>query len=241
MPVQRLPRQPALGPTRAVRYRRLPVPDISTGSDTYNQYVTTFEKQGPASYATGGFVIDLTATYSSLNFVALLVKKGSRGALPGGRLRVKLNTPAVGKATIIVEKYQFLQANGVTGGVINQPAGVTVQGTSGVVTSAEASHVHTLTHDHPVETTSTNVDSGLGVNASLLTLLQGVVHTHTFDLPNFVGNTGPGSSHTHADNNIYQHGHSPSLTSTVLTVAELANATNIATTLWLGMASGVRV
>jgi hypothetical protein len=31
MPTQRVPRQPELGPIRSVRYRRLPVPDVSTG------------------------------------------------------------------------------------------------------------------------------------------------------------------------------------------------------------------
>lgn len=241
MPTQRFPRQTGLYSIKSVRYRRFPVVDVSTGgSTTFNQFVMFFEKQGPASYATGGFVIDLSDTYSSLNDVKLLVKKGSRGSLPGGRLEYDLNTPSAGQVTVKVQKYRYSEVTAV-GNVDNEPAGVTVQAASGVAASSEAAHIHVLTHNHGPATSTASAASGAAVHSDLLTLNLNIsTHTHSVDIPNLVGNTDVGSSHNHVDNNIYQHQHTEVLTDINLTVTELPNATSLATTIWLGLASGVR-
>src|SRR5690349_1481326 len=109
-------------------------PTGSSSSVTNNQFVSFFEKIGPSSYATGGFVLDFSTTYSSLNSCHLIVKKGSRGALPAGRLGYLLNTPSAGKVTVKVFKVQFDQVSSVAG-VSSQPSGVTIQSASGVTTS----------------------------------------------------------------------------------------------------------
>lgn len=212
----------------------------SGGGVTNNQYASFFSKTGPSSYTTGGFVIDLSATYSSLNNVVLIVKKGSRGTLPAGRLEYLPNTPDPGKVTVKVRKYQFDQVSSI-GNVQNQPSGVTVQGSSGVATSSEAAHTHSMAHDHAAQASTATTTTGAGVNSSLITLGQNVTtHTHSVDVPNFTGNTGAGSSHNHVDNNLYAHSHTDTLTDTNLAASEVANATDLSSVTWLGMATGVR-
>lgn len=238
MSIQRVPK---VAGSSADGYRTAPAQNpTGGGSVTYNQYAMFFEKQGPASYATGGFVVDLSATFSSLNSVKLAVKKGSRGSLPGGRLEYLLNTPTAGKVTVKVQKYQFTLLSAI-GNVQGQPVGVTVQGASGAVTSAEAAHIHTIDHDHSSAASSAATNTGAAVNSALTTLNQNVgSHTHSVNLPNLPVNSGAGSSHTHADNNVYQHQHSASLAATNLSSAEVSNATNLSTTLFYGIATGVR-
>lgn len=213
---------------------------VGGGDTTYNQYVSFFEHTGPSSYSTGGMVLDLTATYASLNAVKLLVKKGSRGSLPAGNLRYALNSPTAGKVTIVISQHQFEKATSI-GNVANQPAGVTVQASSGVTTSSESSHTHDITHNHGSAASSAATNTGAAVNAALTALNQNVgSHTHAVDPPNLVATSGAGSSHNHVDNNIYAHTHTNSYTATNVSRIELANATNISTTTWLGFASGVR-
>lgn len=210
------------------------------GSDTYNQYLTTFTKLGPSSYdSTNGIVLDLSATYSSLNACQVIPKKGARGVLVSTRYRYVLNSPSAGKVSIFIDKHQYDAASSI-GNVSGQPAGVNVEAASGVVSSAEAAHVHTMDHNHPAEST-TIVVSGVGVNSSLITVGVNVsTHTHSVDVPNFTGNTSAGSSHTHVDSNIFQHQHVATLTPTKMRLVTLPNATNLSTTTWYGYVSGVR-
>lgn len=244
MPAQRLPRQTGLSAIKSVRYRRFPVVDVSTGggSTTYNQYVSFFEKVGPSSYdATNGIVLDFSATYSSLNDVRMYIKKGARGVLPACRFRYVLDSPTAGKCTVFIGRLRSQNVSSF-GNVQNQPGGVTVEAASGVATTAEAAHVHTLDHDHVSQNSAASANSGAGVNSALTTLNQNVsTHIHGVDVPNLVVNTGAGSSHSHVDSNIYQHQHVATLTPTSTTVPTLANATNIATTIWLGYVTGVRL
>lgn len=216
-------------------------PPAAVGATTFNQFITFFEKLGPSSYPTGGFVIDLTAAYSSLNDFRLMVKKGSRGVLGATHLDIALNSPANGKVTVKVSKYRFDQASSI-GGVQNQPAGVTVRGASGVVSTSEAAHTHTIDHNHAAATSSGPTTTGAGVNSALATLNKNVgSHTHIVDIPNLVGTSGAGSSHNHIDNNVYAHSHVDTYAATNLAVVELANATDLSATTWFALASGVRV
>lgn len=208
------------------------------GSVTHNQYAMFFEKQGPSSYATGGFVIDLSATYSSLNSLRLMLKKGTRGNLGIGRLRITLNSPTAGKATVVCEKHRYDRITAV-GNVANQPAGVTVVTTSGEKGTAEATHTHATDHDHASFTSSVPTDAGGQVNLAALGPNTDA-HTHTLNLPNLTGTSGAGTSHDHADDSIYQHDHAETHAVTNVAVAEIANATNLSASLWFGLATGVR-
>lgn len=240
MPTQRFPRQTGLSPIKSVRYRRFPVVDVSTGgggATTFNQYTMFFTKQGPASYSTGGFVIDLSATYSSLNRVKLGLKKGTRGNLGIGRLRYRLNVPSAGQVTVVVEKYRYDRITAF-GNVQNQPAGVTVAAGSGQVSSSEAAHTHSIDHNHAAQASSTPAAAGAGVGLDALGPNMSS-HTHLVDLPNFTGTSGT-VSHNHVYNSIYQHRHRQLITLTNYALAEITAATNLAASLWFGVASGVR-
>ena len=205
---------------------------------TYNQWTIFSEYIGPTSYTTGGFVIDLDPTYSSLNFVNLAIK--TRGAnLPLSRYEYQLNTPAIGQVTVKIMKKMYDRVTSV-GNITNEPASVTVQASSGVASSSESAHLHTIDHDHASFASATN---GTGGGQVLLDALgpQMEAHTHTLDLPNYTGNSGAGTSHNHTDNSIYQHQHGATHTATNLTSTELANATNLSGTTWYLVAHGVRV
>lgn len=239
MPTQRFPRQTGLSSIKSVRYRRFPVVDVSTGGGggTFNQYTMFFTKQGPASYSTGGFVIDLSATYSSLNRVKLGLKKGTRGNLGIGRLRYRLNVPSAGQVTVVVEKYRYDRITAF-GNVQNQPGGVTVAAASGQVSSSESAHTHNANHDHGTWVSSVPTDAGAGVALDALGPNMSA-HTHNVTMPMFVLTTGT-VSHNHVYNSIYQHQHRQFITLTNVALAEITAATNLAASLWFGVASGVR-
>ena len=143
------------------------------GSTTFNQYVMFAEKVGPSSYATGGFVIDLSSTYASLNSLRLCIKKGTRGNVPFGRFDVDLDSPTAGKATIIVRGYNQTKVSSFDA-VTGQPSGVTVQTVAGQVVSSEAAHTHSVDVPSMVVTTGAgtshnHVDNSLYAHTHLLT------------------------------------------------------------------------
>ena len=207
------------------------------GAGTFNQYTIFFEDIGP-TYATGGFVIDLTATFSTLNAFKLAVKKGTRGNVPYGRLRYALNSPSAGKATVIIEKFQQERVSSFDN-ITGQPSGVTVLSASGGDSSAEAAHTHDATHDHAATASSAMTAAGAGVDTdSLAPAID--AHTHLVDLPSMALTSGAGTSHMHRDNNIYEHTHTITYTVTNVSTAELANAVDLSATTFYGVASGVR-
>jgi len=212
-----------------------------TVSATYNQHAITGEYTGPSSYPTGGFVIDLTATYSSLNDLDLVAFKtlGSSLNLPH-HYEYTLNSPVAGKATVKIVRHRYDKATSF-GNVQNQPVGVTVQTASGQTASAEAAHTHAIDHDHG--SFNTGVASDAGADSLLDAIGPGGYgnHTHAVDLPNLTGTSGAGTSHNHADNTVYEHGHAETQTTTDATMSELPNATNISTSVWFLVAHGVRL
>lgn len=213
---------------------------VNSGSSaTFNQYTMFRQQIGPSSYdSTNGWVIDLSATYSSLNSVRLALKKGTRGNLGMGRWEIVLNSPAVGKATVSFFKYRYDRITAL-GNVSGQPAGVTVQASSGATSSSESSHTHTINHDHGSFASGSPSDSGATVTLDALGPNLST-HTHTLDLANLTGTSGAGTSHNHTDNSIYEHHHRPDITLTNVAIAELANATNLSTSTFYVTASGVR-
>lgn len=211
------------------------------GSTTYNQHTIAFEWTEDASYPTGGFVVDLTKTFSTINFFDNpIVKKGSRGAnLPAVRYEITRNSPVAGKATIKIVRKRYDRTSTV-GNVSGQPVGVTVQATSGVASSSESSHTHSIDHNHGSFTSGA---ASTGAGQVLLDVLGPslATHTHTLDLPNLTGTSGAGTSHNHTDNSIYAHSHSITQTSTSYASSELPNGTNLSGTTWYMCVSGVKV
>lgn len=241
MPTQRFPRQTGLSSIKSVRYRRFPVVDVSTGGGggTFNQYTMFRQQIGPASYdSTNGWVIDLSATYSSLNSLRLALKKGTRGNLGIGRWEVVLNSPIAGKATISFFKHRYDRITAF-GNVQNQPGGVTVAAASGQVTSSETAHTHGINHDHASFNAGSPNNAGAAVTLDVLGPNMST-HTHSLDLPALVGTSGAGTSHNHTDDSIYQHWHHPNITLTNPVLTEITNATNLSASTFYVLASGVR-
>lgn len=210
------------------------------GTVTYNQHTIADEYEGPSSYPTGGFVIDLSKTYSSLNSIDLVVKKGSRGNLPSVQYEIAYNSPSAGKATVKLMRKRFDRTSTV-GNITGQPAGVTIQAASGVSSGApNVSHTHSVAHDHGSFTSEGPTNSGgvVELNAVGPNVLS---HTHTIDIPNLTQTSTSESTHTHVDNSIYQHSHSITQTVTNYTSVELSNATNLSTTVWYVAATGVKL
>src|SRR3990167_906275 len=210
------------------------------GSVTYNQHTIADEYIGPTSYPTGGFVIDLTKTFSSINFFDNpVVKKGSRGSLPAVRYEITRNSPTAGKVTVKIVRKRYDRTSTV-GNVSGQPVGVTVQASSGVASSSESSHTHSIDHDHAAFTSGA---ASTGAGQVLLDVLGPSLstHTHTLNLANLTGTSGAGTSHNHTDNSIYEHTHNITQTSTSYASSELPNATNISTTIFYICAHGVKV
>lgn len=200
-----------------------------------NQYTMFREETGPSSYSTGGFVIDLSATYSVLNFVGLSVKTVGAN-LPVARYEYTLDSPSAGKVTVKIMRHRYDLVSAF-GNVANQPSGVTVQSASGATSSSEASHTHSIDHNHGFITSGNNSNAGAGVLDQLLGSSIGT-HTHTFDLANITGTSGAGGLHNHTDNTIYQHQHGANQTATNVAYVELANATNLSGTVWNLFATG---
>lgn len=194
------------------------------GAVTNNQWALTMEFVGPSSYTTGGFVVDLDATFSSLNALKLAVETVGAN-LPVCHYEITLNSPSPGRATVKIMRHRFDQVTAI-GNVTNQPAGVSILAASGGVSGSESTHTHSINHDHGSFSSAINGTGGGQVllNAVGPNLEQ---HTHTLDLPAFVGTSGSGSAHTHQDNSIYQHGHSITYAGTNLASVELPNSTNL--------------
>lgn len=209
-----------------------------SGAATFNQYTMFFEKAGPSSYATGGFVIDLRSTYSTINFFKLVPKKGARGSMPLSRIRYRLNVPSAGQVTVMFYRYTYVRVSAV-GNVSGQPSGVTVRATSGGTSSSENAHTHTHTHGH-TGTSSTPTAGGAGTALNALGPNMSS-HTHAVTISDTLFTSGIGTSHNHLDNTIYQHSHSLTEVATALTLTEYTNTnTDLATTTFYGYATGVR-
>lgn len=210
------------------------------GSSTFNQHTIAFEWTEDTSYPTGGFVVDLSDTFSTINFFDNpVVKKGSRGSnLPSVRYEITRNSPSAGQATIKIVRKRYDRTSTV-GNVSGQPSGVTIQATAGVSTSSESSHTHSIDHDHG---SFASAAASTGAGQVLLDVLGPSLanHTHTLDLPPFTGTSGAGTAHDHVDNSIYAHSHSATQTSTVYASSELPNATDLSGTTWYMCASGVK-
>ncbi len=208
------------------------------GTVTYNQYVAFLEKQGPSSYSAGGFVIDMSSTFSSLNSCSVAIKKGTRGNVPFGRFEISIDSPGPGKATVLVRNYSHTRASSFDA-VTGQPAGVTVQSSSGQTVASESAHTHDATHNHAAQASAAMTAAGAGVDTNALAAALDT-HTHSVDLPSLTVTTGAGTSHNHTDNTLYDHRHTLTHTATNVDSAELTATTDLSATTFYIAASGVR-
>lgn len=187
---------------------------------------TTDELVGPASYATGGFVF--SSGLGALSYFALEIKTVGPN-LPPCHFEYTLNSPGAGDVTIKIMRHQFDRTPSLSS-VTGLPAGVSSAAASGQTYDNESAHTHNMDHNHGAVTSGTNDLVGGGTPLDLTGPINISSHTHSFDVPNFIGNTGSGLAHTHTWSNLYQHQHSVTNTQTNETSVELANLTDLSGT-----------
>jgi len=196
------------------------VKDTATGAK-----VKVYTVTGPASYATGGFVHDASADFSSVGF--MLVTVTTRGVLPICDVEIDVNVDAagaqaLGKGVIKLVRHRYDRAT--LGAPTGNPAGTTVQ--AALTAVAADAHTHTFTHDHPSLTSAAATPSGAA------TLLDGagpglLNHTHTIDYPSVSPGTGSGA-HQHNRAFEYDHSHTRTESSTTdVAAVEIAATTNL--------------
>lgn len=208
----------------------------SGSAATYNQHTITGQWE-EASYTTGGFTIDLSVTFSSLNFLDIAE---TIGAPPSQSIEyvIVLNSPSAGKAKVKMLRHRYEKVTAI-GNSANAPSGVTIQTVSGQTSSSESSHTHAIDHDHGSFNSGSPSDSGVDTLLAV-SVVNLTAHTHELDLPNLTGASGAGGSHNHTDNTIYQHSHDLTYTGTDETQVELTNGTSLAGIVWDICAMGVK-
>lgn len=205
------------------------------GSSGADQHTIWRTEPGTSSYPTGGFEIDLSNTYSSINSFFLTLQ--AVGSLVGYLPYYELDTPSAGIVTVKLMKKQYLRVSSIDGAT-NLPSGVTLLSASGGTTSSEDAHTHPTDHDHGSFTSGVNNTPGAPSNLDALGPNMSS-HTHTLDLPELLGTSGAGTSHNHEDNTLYAHKHTLTHTATGITLVELSNGTDISSATFNLLAFGV--
>lgn len=207
-------------------YKPAPVP-------TFGASVLVGDVSGPASYTTGGFVLDLSGSLATLTFVGLTLAVA--GVTVPLTVEVTRNSPSGGKATIRLLRVRYDKLTSVDN-VSGQPAGVTVQAASGATTASEATHTHDVTHDHPAVTSG----GPSAISGSVVGVVQVAsnAHTHDVDVPSITVTSAAGSSHAHVDDNLYQHQHTNTQTQTDAVLVEVGAGVNLSTITWRYLAIG---
>lgn len=191
---------------------------------------------GPASYAAGGFDLDLSAEFASLLFIKLipetlgvlmpvepeiLLNRSAAGAVAHGEVAIKLMRERYDKTTI--------------GNVSGQPGGVTVQ--AALSANSTSTHIHSIAHDHGAVTSGAMAQAGAGSTAGASPDALG--HVHSVTIPASAASTSNDGSHTHNRAFEYQHGHAlGTVTDTAVTLTEVANATDLSGVTWRYIAFG---
>lgn len=205
-----------------------------------NKDVATGNVSGPASYAAGGFVLDLSATFSTLEFLEMAVTTIGPN-LPSFHLEIALNRDATGfaqgKALIKVMRDRYDKAT--AGNVSGEPGGVSVRAAKFATGETTGSaHTHSIDHDHPITTSSTPVAGGNGVNSGV----GGIAiadHTHDVDVAAFAGSTPSDGTHTHDRSFEYDHNHSVTNVQTTSTSVEITAGTDLSGTTWRFLGVGL--
>lgn len=192
---------------------------------------------GPASYATGGFLLDLSATFSFLRFLSIEITTFSGLECDDYEIALNQNTSGVfspGQAVIKLLNHPYDKFS--VGNVTGNPGGTAVQAALFAAgTTTGSSHVHDMTHGHS-GVSSTPVPSGGGVATNVGGDAHSA-HTHDVLVPDFAGNTGA-ATHTHNRDYEYDHVHSRTNTETTITPVEVGAGTNISSVAWKYFAVG---
>lgn len=205
--------------------------------------IVTGNVTGPNPYAAGGFTVDLSATFATVSYFAMAITTVGAN-LPPAHYEYALDSPSAGKVTVKVMRHRYDKVSSVDN-VSGQPAGVTVQTTSGQTVAAEAAHTHGVgSYDAAAEAAHTHNQSALtaqavdavgGVgNATRVSAATGAGTSHDHALS---GTSAAGSSHSHTDNNIYQHQHGNTQAETNAASVEMGS-TNLSGTTWRYLAVG---
>lgn len=186
-------------------------------------------KSGPASYATGGFELDLTADFRFIDFLTVEIE--TNGSLVPSRFRYTRNQDtagafAPGKAVIKIMREQYDKLT--FGNVSGLPGGVTAQSVKfAAATTTGSGHTHSIDHDHPSATSGTPNAAGGSVGAAIGGAAHSE-HTHTVDIASLTGTSGS-QTHTHDRSFEYDHDHSLTETTTDTALAEVSATTNLST------------
>lgn len=181
----------------------------------------------PASYTTGGFTVDLSASVDVVHFFDIVHTLGSSLQDVEFEFTYNRNTTTDALGVVLVKVVMKRNDQASVGNISGLPGGVTAQSAVfAAATTSGSSHTHTMDHDHPAVTSATETASGaLGVN-----LAAGGPnmrnHTHDFDIPAFTGSTGAGT-HTHDRFFEYEHQHPTTQVQTNLTRTEVVAGTNL--------------
>src|SRR3990167_2084443 len=130
-------------------------------------FIVYGDKSGPASYSTGGFELDLTASLSFIRYLSLEIE--TIGSLASDEYEVVCNanssgvfTPGVATIKLLRDRYDKFSIGNVSG----NPASTTVQASkTTTATTTGSSHNHTIDHDHGSQNTGTPTAAGAGVDA----------------------------------------------------------------------------
>lgn len=192
----------------------------------------------PASYATGGFLLDLSASFVNLGAVRLSVE--TLGSLPPCHFQILYNVDttgaqAFGKCVIKIMRHRYDKASlgavsGIPGGTATQSALFAAGTTTG------SSHTHSINHDHPATNSGVAVAAGGAATSGAVNMVN---HIHSVDVAAFTGSSG---ANTHSHNRAFQYEHNHSFTETAntdATITELAATTNLSTTVFRYMAVGL--
>lgn len=205
-----------------------------------NKDVFTGDVNGPASYSTGGFVVDLSASLSTLEYLELAITTVGAN-LPPCHYEIQLNRDASafaqGKALVKIMRDRYDEAS--VGNVSGEPGGVSVRAAKFATgLSTGSSHTHGINHDHPIATSAVPTAGGDGVNAGIggLSIAD---HTHTVDVASFTGTTPSGGTHSHDRSIEYDHNHSVTNTQTNSASVEITAGTNLSGTTWRFLAVGL--
>lgn len=184
------------------------------------------------SYTTGG--VTIATSLASVEFATVEIDTTS-AALSVPIMFLISRSGANFTFKIMVFSYDKLTA---VGNMTGLPSGVTAATSSGQSYVADTAHTHATDHDHGSFTSGNLVTGAGGVALDAVGSKDVLGHNHAVDIPAFTGTSGVGGSHTHTTNNIYEHQHSLTNTSTDGTFVELANGTTFGATRFNYMAVG---
>lgn len=190
---------------------------------------------GPNPYAAGGFVIDLTGSFASVDWIELIVTTVGPN-LPPVHIEYALDTPTAGKVTVKLMRDRFDRATLTIGNVSGQPGGVTVAAASGVLVTAAGGHTHTTDGGHAGHGVVSTVANALTVDAvGGVGTAQQTAHQHATSAGAHTHDAI--ANHQHTDNNLYEHQHVTTQTQTDLASVEIG-AVNLSGTTWRFLAKG---